>query len=364
MIRFHGIPYGTAHWHKFRENGIGGSEVSTLLDLNPYGNRAKMFYEKIGMIEPFKVDNEAMFHGRGLQGYILNLWQYWDGSDTGYINNANEGKIQRNYRCIDGYVTNDKYPYLFSSLDGIICKEGFRLDTGEILSDEGVLEAKTINGYEANKWVGGIPKGYIAQVTQYYIVFEKTYGEIAILKDGRNFSVISIPYSEVFADIVKRTAYEFWDKLVLPAKEYKLKMDEAIKRGSQKDEERWLAEILALEPSPSPGDSYKEFIINRYEKEKEETRGNIRTFALARKDLAYRELINKLTAERSLVQNQLIKEFVDNRTEFIRFEEEGYMRFFTKKGGQTPQLDNRIRGKADEQLIEDVINKINLNILK
>jgi putative phage-type endonuclease len=365
MIKVVSIPHGTPQWHKFRESGIGGSEVSTLLDLNPYGNRAKMFYEKIGMIEPFKEDNAAMFHGRRLEDYVLDLWQYWDGTTDGYIANANQGKKQRKFRKVDGYVINSKYPYMFASYDAEIEEGSYRLDDGSMLEGEdGVLECKTISSFEANRWTDGIPRGHIAQVHHYFIVGEKTYGEIAMLRDGRHFDVFPVPYSQNFANIIIGAVNDFWEGLVLPGKEYKLRMDECIKRGDKKGEEKWLSEILSLEPSPSPGDSYKQFITERYQKEREEQRGNLRTFVLARRDLAYREIIKRLTEERGLIQNTLIKTFTESKSEYLRFDDEGYIRFFTKKGGKTPQLDNRIAGKADEELIEQLIKGIDINILK
>lgn len=364
MKKIHYIPHGTPEWHMFRLNGIGGSEVGTLLDLNPYGNRAKMFYEKIGMIEPYKFDNEFTFHGRKHESYILDLWQYWDGAKEGYIENYNRGLIQRKFGVVEGYVTNSKFPYMFASLDAKILPGSFRLDTGEVLEGNGIIECKTISSYEANKWVDGIPRTHVAQITHYYAVLEWEYGELAVLKDGRHFEVYPIPYSKAFSDIIIRVVTEFWEKLVLPGKEYKAKMDECISKGDKEGEEKWLAYILDLEPSPSPGDSYKQFITERYQKEREEQMGDLKTFALARKDFAYRELIKKLTEERSLVQNQLIKAFTESKSEYFRFDDEGYVRFYKRKGSEQFQLDNRMKGLVDEDAINGVLSKINVAILK
>jgi putative phage-type endonuclease len=364
MIKVVKIPHHTPEWYEFRKNGIGGSEISTLLDLNPYGNRAKMFYEKIGMIEPYKGDNAAMFHGRKLESYILDIWRFWDGTETGYIDNANKNEPLREFDLIEGYVVNDKYPYMFASLDARIPEGSFRLDDGSLLEKPGVLECKTISSFEANKWTDGMPRGHVAQVTEYFVVTESEYGEIAMLRDGRYFEVFPVPYSKNFATIIINAVNEFWEGLVLPGKEFKAQMDEAVKRGDKGQEERWLSEILALEPSPSPGDSYKQFITERYQKEREEQRGDIKAFALARTDLAYRELIKKLTEERSLVQNQLIKLFSEEKAEYLRFETEGYLRFYTRKGSNSPQLDNRIKGNVNEELIEKLLQDIDVMVLK
>ena len=120
--------------------------MGTILNLNPYETAARTYHEKIGSMEPMKDDTEFMFWGRELEDKIAEVWQYWDGTDFGYLDNMAEGKIIRRCRKVNGYVVNPDYPWLFGSLDRLINKEGGRnMFTGEPLEEESILECKTLS---------------------------------------------------------------------------------------------------------------------------------------------------------------------------------------------------------------------------
>ena len=81
----HEIKEHTQEWHEFRMNGIGGSEVGSILKLSDYLSSAELYNMKIGEISSRKPQNQAMFHGTNLEDYIRTIWQYWDGSKEGYV---------------------------------------------------------------------------------------------------------------------------------------------------------------------------------------------------------------------------------------------------------------------------------------
>ena len=81
------IPQQTPEWFKYRQSGIGGSEMSTVLGLNKYDTVTRTFYEKIGMAEPRQIDNAKMFFGRYMEDSIAKLWEFYDGTNDGWIEN-------------------------------------------------------------------------------------------------------------------------------------------------------------------------------------------------------------------------------------------------------------------------------------
>src|SRR5690242_12186881 len=89
-------------WLNFRMNGIGGSEVGTILGLNQYQSNVELFYKKLGEV-PDEPDNLHMFWGREHEDTIADKWQYYDPNDrdpANYIFNKNEEKIIRKCRRV------------------------------------------------------------------------------------------------------------------------------------------------------------------------------------------------------------------------------------------------------------------------
>jgi putative phage-type endonuclease len=85
----------TPEWYSFRKNGIGGSEIGTILGLNKYDTVVRVFHEKAGTVEPRKEDNQFMFWGREMEDKIADIWRYYDGTDDGYIENYKNKKKKK-----------------------------------------------------------------------------------------------------------------------------------------------------------------------------------------------------------------------------------------------------------------------------
>ena len=56
-------------WLKYRRTGIGGSDASTIIGLNPYNSLFRLYADKKGFISA-KEDNEAMRQGRDFEEYV------------------------------------------------------------------------------------------------------------------------------------------------------------------------------------------------------------------------------------------------------------------------------------------------------
>ena len=66
---------------------VGGSDASTLLGLNPWTSKITRWNQSVGTANIKNIDNEIMFHGRLLEDYVADLWQYWTGDPMEMINN-------------------------------------------------------------------------------------------------------------------------------------------------------------------------------------------------------------------------------------------------------------------------------------
>ncbi len=196
-LKIHRIPLHSDAWYNFRTTGIGGSDMGGILGWNKNESLAKIFYEKIGEHSIVREGTTYMFWGREMEDKIAEIWKYWDGSEFGYINNREVGKIIRKCKNTDGYITNPDYPWLFASLDRLINKDGgVNMISGEMLTEEGILECKNQGFWAKQVWESGMPDYFIAQIHTYMIILEVDYAEIAILTNGNEFRVEYIKRDE------------------------------------------------------------------------------------------------------------------------------------------------------------------------
>tara|TARA_Y100001937_G_scaffold20668_1_gene28817 strand:+ start:1692 stop:2714 length:1023 start_codon:yes stop_codon:yes gene_type:complete len=188
------------------EGRIGGSDASTILGLNPWTSKVNRWHQSLGTSKIHTLDNEVMFHGRLLEDYVGDLWQYWTGDPVEMINNYSQKNKLRVARRRNFIFINEQYPWLFANLD----REIISHDKHE---GKGILEIKTISSFNSDKWEGGIPPYYVAQVQLYMLVMGYNYCDMAILKDGRHMDVFSIEKSEPLQNRILDESYEFFNSV-------------------------------------------------------------------------------------------------------------------------------------------------------
>lgn len=244
-------------WLLHRKKGIGASDVSTILGLNQYKAPIELWYERLDATIEYNLESIAAFMGLYHEDSIADLWQYWDGTQNGMMANYQAGKIIRRCRRINAIVSNPKYPWLFVNLDRIMNKTETR--------DEGALELKTIAGYEADKWAAGIPTGHVGQLMTQLVVTEFTHGEIATMRDGRQFDVWAFDRMDGLChQIIERTRI-FWESVQRGRELLTIKYD-AIRNHNHKLADECQAEIETLEPPPDGSEAYEQFLKDKFKR--------------------------------------------------------------------------------------------------
>lgn len=242
-------------WLAHRKRGIGASEVGTVMGLNPYKASIQLFYEKIGEDLGYSIENMATFMGKEQEPTIAKLWQYWEGDQESIIRNAKEGRIVRKCQRVNAYVHNPKYPWLFCSLD----RKAIKTDT----TDEGAIELKTIEGWEAEKWENEIPPSHVVQVQTQLLVCEFTWGELATLKNGRWFDCLPFTTHTEIQESILRMTEEFWNR-VEKARAILTQKFEAERNFNQALADHLAAELQKLEPEPDGSDAFNNFLKEKY----------------------------------------------------------------------------------------------------
>jgi predicted phage-related endonuclease len=317
-------------WLRYRKKGIGASEVGTILGLNPYKCSAQLFYEKLGE-ETLTLENMAMFLGKEQEAFIADLWQYWnpdDPTEGTLIQNAREHRKMRRCQRVNAYVVNPDFPWLFVSLDRKINKRQKRdIDGREILyntEDEGALEIKTIAGYEADKWEAGIPPSHVVQVQTQLLVCGFSFGELAILRDGRQFDVIPFEANPDVQETIVRKTREFWDRIE-QGRILKTQRFEAERNFNYKAVEEINERLTAVEPPPDGSEAFAKYLKERYKiAEPGEQKGTDEQLEWAERHRMINVNLKELQEREREVENKL-KNVLRDGADKIDFGPHGYV---------------------------------------
>lgn len=173
-------------WLEYRRSGIGGSDASTIVGLNPYNSPYYLFCDKMGAL-PEKEDNEAMRQGRDLEQYVANRWMERTGK-----------RVKRNNTMWRSTV----WPWMLADIDR------------EVVGENAGLECKTTSVYNKHDFAGGeIPLTYYVQCQHYMAVmgFDRMY--LAVLVLNRGFYDFVIERDEEEISSLAAAEGEFWDRL-------------------------------------------------------------------------------------------------------------------------------------------------------
>lgn len=230
---------------------IGGSDVATILNLNPYTPALRLFHEHIGLWKKEEVDNIHTYAGRVGEDFVEQYWwRYYDPENPDIettLENAIAGRQIRKARKFNYQIVNPECPWLSANIDRLILKT-------KTEGRQGILEIKTALDNAIRRYEGGIPPQYILQMQTYMLVTGLQYAELAILVNGRFFDVYKFEANaDIQKTILKKT--EDFAGRVEQAKEV-LASD-----LSQEDKDAAIAE---LEPEADGSDALEEYLKGRY----------------------------------------------------------------------------------------------------
>ena len=170
-------------WLKHRMQGIGGSEISAVVGLNPYMSNVDLWELKTGAMEPEDIsDKPYIKYGTQAEPLLRELFKLdFPQYEVFYEENNS--------------FRNSKFPWALASLDGWIRDENGRV---------GVWECKTTNilqSMQKEKWNHQIPTNYFCQVLLYMAVIE---ADFAILKAQLKTEFEGVPYLQTRHYFIER----------------------------------------------------------------------------------------------------------------------------------------------------------------
>lgn len=182
-------------WLAVRGQGVGSSEVATLLGLNKWETPYQLWRRKTGQ-DPPKEENEAMIIGHLMEDAVAQRWAMATGRKI-IKESANEWV----------YV-HPEYDYFRASPDRVYWNQGEKQNE----ENKCILECKTTN-QDVSK--DNIPQSWFCQVQWLMFVTGAKRASLAWLKlDYRNFGYKDIEYDEDFCRWMAGEADVFWNLYV------------------------------------------------------------------------------------------------------------------------------------------------------
>ena len=176
---------GSPEWHAARTFSVGGSEVGTILGLNPYESAYALWAKKTGKIPSQIKENWAIRFGKAFEGPILGLWEEehpdWELFETGTYQDA-------------------EYDFMHVNPDALARHR----ETGEWQ----IIEVKT-----ARQTWDVVPPAYIAQVLHYAGVL-KIQRMTLVAVAGMTWNEYDIPFNQLQIDIQREAIIRFWESVV------------------------------------------------------------------------------------------------------------------------------------------------------
>lgn len=172
---------GSPEWHSERSKGIGGSEVGTILGLNPWESAYALWAKKTGKIPSEIKENWAIRFGKAFEEPILQLW-------------AEEHPEYEVFTT--GTYQDEHCSYRHANPDAIARHR----ETGELM----IIEVKT-----ARQTWEQVPPSYVAQVLHYMGVLKIRSGVIVAVA-GMTWNEYEVQFNQFQIDVQNQVLEQFW----------------------------------------------------------------------------------------------------------------------------------------------------------
>lgn len=181
-------------WLESRRNGIGGSDASAILGVNPYSSPLKVYMDKIGKGGEEET-NEAMRQGTDLEQYVADRFVEFM---------VAQGTPKKVRKC-NKILRHPDYPWMLANIDR------------EVLKENAGLECKTTSPYSKFKFEEGeINPHYYWQCVHYMAVTGADRWYVSIVVLGKSHHVFCIERDEDAIATLIEAERAFWEEHVEP----------------------------------------------------------------------------------------------------------------------------------------------------
>ena len=190
-------------WLMKRKCGIGGSDASSILGLNPYRSSMAVYIDKIDEeIRCNQMDNglkENVVPKNNETNYKMELGNKL----KGFVASEFMLRTGKKVRSINGILRNDKYPFAIANID--------RAGVGE----KAFLECKVTNSFNKKEWSKTVPIHYQIQMNHYMAVTGASHCYVAALIGNEELVIHKLEKDEEMIAEIMKLEEMFWNNCVL-----------------------------------------------------------------------------------------------------------------------------------------------------
>jgi putative phage-type endonuclease len=169
-----------------RKTGIGGSDISAILGINPWKTALDVYFDKVAD-EIVYEQNDNMERGRKLEEYVLK--EYSDRNST-ELEIGLEMERDKQYSCLIAHYD------------------------AKIKDRNVIVEAKS-SKMNPFSWGNVIPAYYRTQVAHYAAIADCEYVDVAVLFNQWQYAQFTYYRDEEYEKYIRKTAVDFWNNHVL-----------------------------------------------------------------------------------------------------------------------------------------------------
>jgi len=313
-------PEDTKSWEETRfhlqNNGevirFGGSELSKIMDVNPYEGSLYLFNVKLGRTTP-RPPSLRMLHGNSSEGAILRYLEHYEAEDGSSENTAlnlvNDNKI-RDVGKAHFFLENPNYPCMLISLDGVLEKGQVSLHDSSVKLDfTTFVEVKNVSWSSFNSWGGVIPTYYMAQLQGSMTVANIPYCYFAVFVDNNDLHVWKVDREDSWSVALDDATRD----LSIRIAQAKVIMEEIGRADNMSLQEELYAKLYELEPTAGAEKYTSDLVKSLYDNDltddsaQESIIGGEEEYELAESYLARTAEIKELTKEKEICKNRLLQ---------------------------------------------------------
>lgn len=178
-------------WLRWRQKGIGGSDVAPILGISKWSSVIDIWLSKTNQKRDEVVENEAMTWGKILEPIIREHFREVTGKKV----------IE-----VHAILQNEEHPFMIADIDGLTTD-----DNGE----PAILECKCVSEYKRSEWDNdSVPYYYVVQAMHYMAVTGIRVTYFAALVGGNSFIIREIHADKEMQKMLVAIEADFWRKVV------------------------------------------------------------------------------------------------------------------------------------------------------
>lgn len=176
-------------WLQARTAGIGGSDIASIMNRNPWSSPRQIWMSKTNQFSPEgNFQSEAARWGNVLETTVANEWAL---------------RNERKWVHIPVTLQSIEQPWMLANVDGFLLDDEDNID--------GILEIKTTNEHNRSTWENGpLPEYYLCQANWYATITGQDNFTLVCLVGGQSLYAYDLPVNPVLVKEMRKAAQEFW----------------------------------------------------------------------------------------------------------------------------------------------------------